>query len=303
MNNPISYQTQMYMDYFNVQPSQVKGQANWQVETQKRYLWTKIASVYEFTQPWPTNWFRFWLFRPGSIAVLYTKEYGWISGPYGYTELGFYYQPKVIQMYNHLLPNVKTGIVGVNAGIIRIMDDYYGLDDLVSEYAQMFANINKSFNISLMNSNMSLVYGAESTKQATDIKEAYERATTGQPLVTVNEKLLKDQKLLQPLISNPKNMYIGKELLEARRSLMNNFLTDIGIRNTNTEKRAQRSTEEIEQNLDETASIVSVIRDNIKEGMEEINRISGLGLDVKLRYNYDNLIGGGYNGQTDSVGD
>lgn len=297
MNNyPIGFGAQQYMDYFNLQPSVVKGTANTQTEVEKRYLYTKLASVFDFKLPvhWAKNWFRFWVFRCGSIAVLYTKKFGWVCQPWGFSKLDLQYQPSVIQVYNAHFNDVKTGVIGVNAEIIKCMDDYFGLDDLVTKYAVMLSDINKDFNINLMNSNLSLVYMAENKKDADAIKEAYGDATTGKPMVTVQKRLL-ENKPLEPLIGNVKQTYIGNELLVARRTVMNMFLTEIGILNTNMEKRAQMSDDEVQAGQEETQAVCSVMLENLRESIARVNRLSGLGISVKLRYGRelyeDNTLG------------
>ena len=102
MVEPISFDQQMLSEYFNLQPRVVKGSANTATEYEKRYLYNLIYAVYEFTLPneWALNFFRFWLFHYGSIAVIYTREYGWIAQPYSVKKLNLYYQPKIIVVYN-----------------------------------------------------------------------------------------------------------------------------------------------------------------------------------------------------------
>lgn len=286
MNEPYTFQMQNYTDFFNLQPSQVKGRANTAVEYHKRYLYNKIYSLFDFTIPkeWDLNWFRFWLFRYGSIAVLYTKEFGWVAQPYGVTELNVYYNPKKILVNNQFISN-KTGIVDVNCGIVHLFDDFFGIDDLVTKYAEMLAQIDKDININLMNANVSLVYEAESKKEADAIKEAYGTATTGMPLVTINRDLMNSKKLTS-LIDVGAN-YIVDKLLNARRTIINAFLTEVGINNANAEKKERLITSEVNANNDETESIVSVMYGNMKASMEKINTISDLKLDVAYHFNYN----------------
>lgn len=286
MNEPYTFQMQNYTDFFNLQPSQVKGRANTAVEYHKRYLYNKIYSLFDFTIPteWDLNWFRFWLFRYGSIAVLYTKEFGWVAQPYGVTELNVYYNPKKILVNNQFISN-KTGIVDVNCGIVHLFDDFFGIDDLVTKYAEMLAQIDKDININLMNANVSLVYEAESKKEADAIKEAYGTATTGMPLVTINRDLMNSKKLTS-LIDVGAN-YIVDKLLNARRTIINAFLTEVGINNANAEKKERLITSEVNANNDETESIVSVMYGNIKTSMEKINTISDLKLDVAFHFHYN----------------
>ena len=224
MDAPIMYQQQELINYFNLKPSEVKGRANTATEFHKRFLYTKVYSTLKITIPdnWDMNFFRFWLFRFGSIGVIYTKEFGWIAQPYSVDELQLYYNPRKITVYNQFIKKPKTGIIGINAGIIRLMDDYYGLDDIVTRYAEQLAQIDRAIDVNLMNCNVTAFFEAETKKQAEEVKEAYGEATTGKPLVVVNKDVLKG-KQITTLLSNVGNNYIVDKLLSARRSIINAF--------------------------------------------------------------------------------
>lgn len=287
---PIGWLEQSMSDYFNMQPSAVKGEANDAVAFNRRYLFNKIFSVFKFKLPkeWAINFFRFWLFEFGSLGVIYTKEFGWIMNPYSVKKLDLYHQPAVIEVTNHALKTSKTGVIGVNAGIIRLMDDYFGVYDLVNKYAVELAQIDKAANINLMNCNVSLLFEADSKKQAEEIKEAYAKATEGDPLVVVNKDVLGGESI-KPMFNGAGSQYIVDKLLSARRTIVNNFLTEIGIRNANYDKKERLNSMEVSENNDETRALVSVIFDSLKDSFERINAISGLGLEVELRYNYNEV--------------
>lgn len=286
MNKPYNFLDREIQSYFNIQPSQVKGRFNNATEYYKRFLYTKLYSVFEFNLPadWKLNFFRFWLFRYGSIAVIYTNKFGWIAQPYSVLEHDLYYNPKKIQVYNQFIKDAKVGVIGVNAGVVNIMDDFFGLDDLITKYAAKLASCDKAIDVSLMNSNVSIVFEADSKKQAEELKEAYGKATTGEPLIAINKDVM-NGKSLATLIPNVKNNMIANEVLDARRTIVNEFLTEIGINNANVDKRERLNSDEVNANNEETKAIVSVILDNIRKGFETINNISGLDLSVNLRYN------------------
>lgn len=287
MNNPIMFSQDMIMNHFNIQPSDVKGRANAGTEFYKRLLYTKIYSTLEFTLPetWKKNYFRFWLFHFGSIGVIYTNEFGWVAQPYSVIKLDLYYNPKIIQVYNSFINTPKIGAVGVNAGIIKCMDDYFGLDDIVTRYATDLAQCDRSIEVNLMNSNVTAFFKAKSKKEADAIKEAYAEATTGKPLVVINKEVMDDE-VFDTMLPNMKNNFLVNDLLQARRGILNAFLTEIGIRNANYDKRERLNSQEVNENNDETSAIITVIYDNIRRSMEEVNAVSGLGLDVKLHYDY-----------------
>ena len=288
MNNPVMFSQEMILDHFNLQPSDVKGRANAGVEFYKRLLYTKLYSTLDFTLPetWKKNYFRFWLFHFGSVGVIYTKEYGWVCQPYSIVKLDLYYNPKVIQIYNQYIKTPKIGAVGINAGIIKCMDDYFGLDDIVTRYATDLAQCDRSIEVNLMNSNVTAFFKAKDKKSADAIREAYGQATTGKPFVIVNKEVM-DEEGIDTLLPNMKNNFLVNDLLQARRGILNAFLTEIGIRNANYDKKERLNSQEVSENNDETSAIISVIYDNIKKSMEEVNKISGLGLDVKLHYDYE----------------
>lgn len=298
---PIGWLEQSMSDYFNMQPSAVKGEANDAVAFNRRYLFNKIFSVFKFKLPkeWAINFFRFWLFEFGSLGVIYTKEFGWIMNPYSVKKLDLYHQPAVIEVTNHALKTSKTGVIGVNAGIIRLMDDYFGVYDLVNKYAVELAQIDKAANINLMNCNVSLLFEADSKKQAEEIKEAYAKATEGNPLVVVNKDVLGGESI-KPMFNGANGQYIVDKLLTARRTIVNNFLTEIGIRNANYDKKERLNSMEVSENNDETRALVSVIFDSLQDSFERINAISGLGLEVELRYNYNEVQEGPVNEQINS---
>lgn len=290
MSNPITYANQSYIDYWNMQPSQVKARANAGTSYHKRFLYQKIYSTLRFRLPdnWDLNYFRFWLFNYGSISVIYTREFGWICQPYSVTDLNLYYQPKQILVYNQHIKSPKTGVIGINAGIIKILDDYYGLDDIVTRYAEQLSQIDRSINVNLMNCNVTAMFEAETKKQADEVKEAYGKATTGEPLVVISKDVMKG-KNITTLIPNVGNNYIVDKLLNARRTIINAFLTEIGIKNANYDKKERLNSQEVEQNTDETSAVISVIFDNIKDCMGKINKISNLNLDVEKRYTYNDM--------------
>lgn len=292
MANPIGYGMQNYLNYFNMQPADVKGSANISVEYYKRELYNMIYSVFEFDLPksWALNFFRFFLFHCGSIGVVYTKEFGWVAQPYSFTELDLYYNPKMIMVNNQFFNDTKYGLIGVNAEIIKIFDDYFGLEPLVSRYAEMLAQCDKSININLMNANVALVAEVENKKQADTIKEAYGKATAGEPLVAINKEVLNGNSL-NTMIANVKNTFIANDIQILKRSIVNEFLTKVGIRNSNYEKKERLTSAEVNENNDETRALVSIIFDNIKDGMKKVNAITDLNLDVRLRYEY--VVDGG----------
>lgn len=286
MNMPFNYMEQQYINHFGLQPTSVKGERNVQTFYYKRELYDKIYSCFEFGLPkhWAMNWFRFWLFHCGSIGVVYTHKYGWVDQPYSVERLDYQWNPYQILVYNTYIPETR-GIIGVNSTIIKLFDDFRSMESLVNRYAEMLANCDKATNVSLMNANIAYLFRASSKKNSQEIKEAYQEATTGNPLVIIDKEALNGESF-EPMFPNVKNNFVAPDTMETRRAIMNAFLTEIGIRNVSVQKKERLTSGETDENNDETKSVVSVIYDNLKSCFDDTNKISGLNLTVKLRYDY-----------------
>lgn len=283
MDMPITYEQNSMAQYWVQQPSTVNGQNTNATQYEKRYLYQLIFSRFKFGLPkdWDLNFFRYWLFSWGSIAVMYTREYGWICAPYSVSQINMYWNPKEIVITNSYLTNPKYGVIGVNSGIIKLFDDYGGLDDLVRHYAVKLAQIDRCIDVNLMNANVTKYFEARNKKHAQEIKDLYAQSTQGEPLVVANESVTKG-KQIDTLYKDIKTTYIVNDLLQSKRTIINEFLTKIGIANANYDKRERLNTDEVNQNDEETKAMINVIYDNIKEGIAEINSISGLGITVEL---------------------
>lgn len=283
MNMPITYEQNSMSQYWVQQPGTVEGQNTSATLYEKRYLYQLIFSRFKFGLPkdWDLNFFRYWLFSWGSIAVMYTREYGWICAPYSVSQINMYWNPKEIVVTNSYLTNPKYGVIGVNSGIIKLFDDYGGLDDIVRHYAVKLAHIDRCIDVNLMNANVTKYFEARNKKHAQEIKDLYAQSTQGEPLVVANESVTKG-KQIETLYKDIKSDYIVNDLLKSKRTIINEFLTKIGIANANYDKRERLNTDEVNQNDEETKAMITVIYDNIKEGIAEINAISGLGITVEL---------------------
>lgn len=298
----------MVASEWNMQPSSVRGVCNASTAYYQRQLYRLIYGRYDFDLPtasenqiaWKYNFFRFLLFGWGSCGVFYTKKFGWIPLPYSVLEIDVQYNPLIIQSSsNYKLRKPVRGIVGFNAGLVQIYDDFYGMYDIVTHYATKLADIDKGINVNLMNTSLGLYVEVDSPKDGQDVKQAYSDATTGKPLVVSVKNRFREkgpQKEYKTMLANPKNAYLTSDFLDARRTIVNQFLTDIGIKNANTDKRERLVNAEVESNNEETGIARDYILDNIKRGFDDINRISGLSLKVRPHKGGDTNVGDNTNG-------
>lgn len=273
--------------FLNTQPSLVKGPANTDTSYHKRKLWELIFSQFDFQLPegWKHNWFRYWLFQFGSIGIFYCgKKFGWLPLPFSSLRLDVQYNPILIQsMAGNLFQPVK-GIVGINAAYIHILDDFFGLNDTVTHYAEQLAAFDKAIQVNLMNTAIGVYIEVDDPKAGQDVKRAYQKASQGEPMVVVKKNTISKNGGFNTMLPDVRNNYLAGELLNARRQIYCEFLTAIGIQNANTEKKERLITSEVEANAGETKALVSLMLDNINRDLLTVQEVTGLTISCKGRW-------------------
>lgn len=305
INTPIMYNEQMLQNYFQLQPAEVKGAINSETAY---YEWALMWLVYyryvlKIPEHIALNYFRFWLFHYGSIGLVYTNKFGWIAGNYGVSEIDLYYQPRQLTFANPFLDDVKVGIVGINACIIRLFDDYSGFMPVIRRTARKLASCDKAMDVNLMTSSMGKLLGAPNKKLANTLSEALGDLTIGKPYVVMNGSDLEAINVNQ-LVSELGSELIADKVQELKRTYVNEFLTYIGINNANLNKKERLNSDEVNANNDEIKAIPTlVLEDNLKPSMEFAARLTGEEFSAELREDKqvasaanDLLLGGADNG-------
>ena len=294
MSRPYDMASQQYTQAMNMQPYNVKGVYNAETNHNRRYLYQVLYSVFDLGIPkeWKLGYVRFWTFVAGSYAVMYTNEFGWVPMPFAMVDTDYFFDPRKITGFNAHLKREVTGICGINCEVVHILDDYFGLDQTVTEYAARLANVDKAFDVNLMNSSFALTMPVENDKQAQEIKRTYSLATMGFPFIPVIKNLFKNGRPA-PLIENAKNNFAANEIHQARRAVINDFLTEIGVRNANYEKKERLNSQEVTENNDQTSAQARVILQNLNDCYERVRIVTQGEIDMhaKLNYNYEFLGG------------
>ena len=87
-----------------------------------------------------------------------------------------------------------------------------------------------------------------------------------------------------------KESYIASDLIQDIRKIMNAFNTEIGISNTNVEKKERMVADEVNSNNAETMIKMDVILDRLKGQCAELNSIAGSSIiSVDWRYKENEL--------------
>lgn len=275
-----------YKKQFNkIQPSTVEGLNNKAYFYYYKKLYKMIASIFIFEntpEEWSIPYLKQNLIEDGKVAVVNTGV-GVVPLQTGYFGINIYNQPTDFIISNVILGEM-SGKIGVNGEMIYLeMVDggYYSLRPILERYSELLALVDGSICTSLMNSRIAHVFKATNKAQLKTMEKMYDDISKGKPAVFL-QNVREDTE--HALFNNVKNSYIGNELMLTKRSIMNDFLTEIGINNSNTDKRERLISDEVNSNLPELNANIYVWDENLKICIEKVNKMFDLNIQYSLNY-------------------
>lgn len=277
--------------FFARKPSDVDGVANTSHLYYREFLLKKILSRFEFDgipSGWELDYFLEHLFLDGKICITDTAM-GVIPLKCGLTGIGVFEQPTTAIIANPVLGNLERTI-DVDCAVVRIQYNYGGAGWIINRYATMLAMCDSAVAVNLMNTKVTYVFKANSKAQAATMQKMYDDITMGKPAVFVgdNGALSNENVFVMPAKQN----FIADDVQLLKRKIINEFLTEIGINNTNLDKRERLTDDEVNANNDEVLANIQHWYDNISDGIEKANKLFNLDLSVKVRE-----FGGDQNGE------
>lgn len=251
-----------------------------------RYLLEKAISVFKWELPktWDKDYFCLVLYSMGYIGIIPTEEYGVV--PQFGTVSGFnlYYAPRKLMIANPLL-TTKEYTIGKDCELFKLQATYTGILDLVMFYASKMALTAEAVDMNLINSKTSKIFFAKSKAAAESFKKVYDQITAGDPAVVLDKDLLDENGKPTWLwfSEHLKESYITHDLLLDLRKMENEFCTDVGIPNTNTDKRERLTDDEVNANNVETYTRAELWLERLKECAERVNDKYNLNISVEWR--------------------
>lgn len=239
----------------------------------QRYLLQDVFSVYKWSLPdtWDEDYFKYVLFCCGHIGIINTEEFGVI--PQWCTLGGYnvFYRPAWIIVTNPLLPSSIKADIGKDCTVIKLMSDYGGVMDLVNHYADKLALASEAVDVDINNIKIATIFSAENKAQAEAYKKMFDQISVGNPAVVLDKSLFAEDGSPRwtPFTQNVKNTYIVSDLVNDIRVIRNEFLTEIGIPNTNSTKRERMNVDEVNSNNIETKAKISLWLESIQKGIRK----------------------------------
>lgn len=269
-------------NFFARRPKDVDGVANTSSMYYRDWLLKKILSRFEFSGIptfWDADYFLEVLFLEGHVCVTDSTA-GILPFKCGLTGIGIFEQPTRCIITNPVLGNFERTI-DVDCALLRLQYNYQGCGWMINRYATLLAMCDSSVAVNLMNTKAAYVFRASSKAQAATYQKMYDDITQGRPAVFVGENgsINEENMFVMPAKQN----FVADDVQLLKRKIINEFLTDIGINNTNLDKRERLTDDEVNANNDEVLANIQHWYDNIQDGINRINALYNLGLSVRIR--------------------
>ncbi len=257
----------------------------------ERHLFQKAVSVFEWKLPetWNRDYFLYTLYAWGVIGVVNTDKFGVICQ--GCTLKGYdiYYAPTHMMITNPLLTGILEPRIGVQGELFKLQPDYCGIIDLTSYYADMLAICHETIASNIVNSKLSWVFSVSNKNLAESMKKMYDQIASGEPAVFLDKDArgINGEAPWEAFSQNVSQNYIASDVISDMRRIEAMFDTDIGIPNTNVDKRERLITSEVESNNVDTASKAELWLESLKASAKRVNAMFGLNISVDWRHKPD----------------
>ena len=291
-NVPFFYDYQNLVDSSS-QPANMHVLGNETGRFYQRYLLKKALSVFKWTLPewWDENYFLYTLYCRGFVAIFDSGKFGVIPQGCGLQGYNVFYRPKRVIIANPLLTGIHDREIDVDCVLMQLQPDYMGILDLCAHYAEKMALASSAINQNLWSTRIATVFFAENDAEQQAVKKAYDRMTSGDPMVVVRKNLRDENGNLKYEIFNRdvKNSYVISDLIADLRKIEAEFDTRIGVPNANTDKRERLITDEVNANNVETTILSDMWMDSIQDAIKKTKSMFGVEIKCERRYEDANI--------------
>ena len=283
MNNPLWNNVpikDLLRDFFARRPSDVDGVMNTSAYYYRLYLLKKLFGRFGFSgipDGWDHDYMLDTLFMEGFFCVTDT-EVGVIPLKCGLSGINVFQRPTTAIIANPVLGNFERTI-DVDCAICQLQPNFEGVYPIINRYATLLAMCDSSIAVNLMNTKTTHVFGASNKAQADTLKAMYDKISCGEPAVFIKDGINPEDVYTMPA----KQFFIADDVQLLKRKIIAEFLTEIGINNTNLDKRERLTDNEVEANDQEVIANIQCWIDNVSYGIKRINQMFGLNLGFVVR--------------------
>lgn len=239
------------------------------------YGWFRFSGFPDF---WDLSYFNEILFKNGYICITDTPL-GVLPLSCGYSGYNVFEHPTQCLIDNPIFKETLTRTIDEDCALVHIRPGYAGIENCIRRYSVMLAMCDASICGNLINTRVARIYRANSSTEAKNYKAMYDEIEEGNPAVFVGDGLTSTGEWFDDRV---KEHYIASDVHQLKVAILNDFYTEWGIPNSNTEKRERLVEAEVGAKDYQVRASVQNILDNIRDGFNVANRLFNLSLAVDL---------------------
>lgn len=267
----------MLQRFFGEEPQDVMSQHNAAACMYQDMLLRDCFAIFDIEnapEDWNMEYVKRNIFRNGYLIISDTAMgvlplRGSISG-YNVWE-----EPSEFQVVNPVLTNAPRGIIGQDGVVLRLQYDYSGIQPLLDYYSFLLAVMDGAIAVNAMTAKSTFFAECNDDAQAKSFKLAFDDMMVGKPGVFIKKGMG-----AQMWQNKPRESFVGNELIMAKQRIRNEFLSVIGVNNTNVDKKERMVTDEVNANTQELVVNTAHWKEMLTTGIEEANKMFGLSMRV-----------------------
>lgn len=231
---------------------------------------TRAMFPLKFTFPrnWAKNYTLFTLYERGYFTVFNTDKFGIIPQACTLSGYNVFYQPKYCMITNPQIDTKSARLeIGKNCALIKLQPNYAGVMDIVNYYAACIALCCESAGMNVQNCKLAYVFASRNKAGAESFKKMFDQISAGNPASFIDKNLFNDDgsPAWQMFNADLASTFIADDIMLLVRKYLCMFDSEVGIPNTNTEKRAQMSNDEINSNNVETVCRLEMMLETLND--------------------------------------
>lgn len=261
-----------------------------------RSLFQRLRTLYSFDGlpeggpgqvKWDKDAYLYGLFARGFHCIFESKEWGVVFQPATPAGIGLFYQPTGMVVNTPYFSFTRPLLIGRECSVIKLTPDYQGVWDLVEKASSELMYMDVAIRLSQVNARFAYAIAADSEKSARSVKKILEQFANGEPGVVYDSKLRIPVEGGEPeapwklFDRELKKNFILPELLEGRKTVMDDFYREVGIRCL-PDKKERYIQSEVSQYDTETYNRREAWNISLQESLDETNRMYGLNIRAKF---------------------
>ena len=262
------------------------------------WCFKKLFGAFEFggiPDTWDYDYFLTNLFITGYVAITDTPI-GVIPLRCGITGINVFDHPTRAIFANPVLGNFERELYGddpaTSCALVKLQYNYGGVMPLINRYATMLSLCDNSIAVNLRNSKVAFIGFVSSKQQAATMQKMYKDIDEGKPAVYVKKDDITTDDILYNRV---KDSYIANDVQLLKQSIKNDFLTEVGLNNANTDKRERLTDDEVHSNDEETQALAALWLDTVNRECakaREMFQLSEFSAEWRIKPDVDNVNSG-----------